>query len=77
MIDSQRGYNHLIYIQQARLGFHNCFIKNNQEIVLDLTQFAFQEQPDTVYLWLIYHGGQANQIPGIALYHDPGFNNTS
>ena len=25
--------------------WNNCFIKNNQEILLDLAVFAFQEQP--------------------------------
>ena len=48
MIDSQRGashqvgykYNHLI---SNKREWNNCFIKNNQEIVLDLTDFAVQE----------------------------------
>ena len=26
--------------------WNNCFIKNNQEILLDLTDFALQEQPE-------------------------------
>ena len=26
--------------------WNNCFIKNNQEILLDLTDFAVQEQPE-------------------------------
>ena len=49
MIDSQRGakrrvgYNHLI---SNKRKWNNCFIKNNQEILLDLTDFAVQEQPE-------------------------------
>ena len=48
MIDSQRGakrrvgYNHLI---SNKRKWNNCFIKNNQEILLNLTDFAVQEQP--------------------------------
>ena len=49
MIDSQRGgkrqvsYNHLI---SNKREWNNCFIKNNQEIMLDLVDFALQEQPE-------------------------------
>ena len=49
MIDSQRGatrlvgYNHLI---SNKCEWNNCFIKNNQEILLVLTDFAVQEQPE-------------------------------
>ena len=49
MIDSQRGaqrrvgYNHLI---SNKRKWNNCFIKNNQEIFLDLTDFAVQERPE-------------------------------
>ena len=49
MIDSQLGatrlvgYNHLI---SNKRKWNNCFIKNNQEILLDLTDFAVQEQPE-------------------------------
>ena len=48
MIDSQRaashrvGYNHLV---SNKGKWNNCFIKNNQEILLDLTDFAVQEKP--------------------------------
>ena len=47
MKDSQRGvtrlvgYNHLI---SNKREWNNCFIKNNQEILLDLNDFALQEQ---------------------------------
>ena len=47
MIDSQRGkwrpagYNHTISNKHA---CNNCFIKNNQEIFLDLADFTLQEQ---------------------------------
>ena len=40
MIDSQRSYNHLI---SNKREWNNCFIKNNQEIFLDLADFALQE----------------------------------
>ena len=49
MINSQRGakrrvgYNHLISNKPEQ---NNCFIKNNQEIMLDLADFALQEQPE-------------------------------
>ena len=47
MIDSQRGaqhrvdYNHLI---SNKREWNNCFIKNNKEILLNLADFALQEQ---------------------------------
>ena len=47
MIDSQRGaqrrvgYNHLI---SNKREWNNCFIKNNQEFLLDFADFALQEQ---------------------------------
>ena len=47
MIDSQQGakrrvgYNHLI---SNKREWNNCFIKNNQEILLDFPDFALQEQ---------------------------------
>ena len=47
MIDSQRGpylqvgYNHLI---SNKREWNNCFIDNNQEILLNFADFAFQEQ---------------------------------
>ena len=49
MIDSQQGakrrvgYNHLI---SNKRKWNNCFIKNNREILLDLTDFAVQERPE-------------------------------
>ena len=36
-------YNHLI---STKREWNNCFIKNNQEILLDLSNFAMQEQPE-------------------------------
>ena len=47
MIDSQRGayrrvgYNHFI---SNKHEWNNCFIKNNQEIMLHFADFALQEQ---------------------------------
>ena len=49
MIDSQRGatrlvgYNHLI---SNKREWNNCFIKNNQEMLLDRADFALQEQAE-------------------------------
>ena len=49
MIDSQRGakrrvgYNHLI---SNKRKWNNCFIKNSREILLDLADFALQEQTE-------------------------------
>ena len=46
MIDSQRGalrrvgYNHLI---SNKREWNNCFIKNNQEMLLDHANFALQD----------------------------------
>ena len=37
------GYNHLI---SNKREWNNCFIKNNREILLDLADFALQEQPE-------------------------------
>ena len=41
MIDSQRGYNHLI---SNKREWNNCFIKNHQQILLDFADFAWLEQ---------------------------------
>ena len=47
MIDSQRGaqrrvgYNDLI---SNKREWNNCFIKNNQETLLDFADFALQQQ---------------------------------
>ena len=49
LIDNQRGaqrrvgYNHLI---SNKREWNNCFIKSNQKILLDLTDFALQEQSE-------------------------------
>ena len=41
MIDTRLvGHNHLI----SNMTEWNCFIESNQEILLDLTDFALQEQ---------------------------------
>ena len=37
------GYNHLI---SNKREWNNCVIKNNQELLLDLADFALQEQPE-------------------------------
>ena len=44
MIDRRRvGYNHLI---SNKREWNNCFIKNNQEMLLDHADFALQEQAE-------------------------------
>ena len=46
MIDSQRGATRLVGYNQLisnKRKWNNCFIKNNQQILLDLTDFAVQE----------------------------------
>ena len=44
MIDIDRvGYNHLI---SNKRKWNNIFIKNDQEILLDLADFALKEQPE-------------------------------
>ena len=35
------GYNHLI---SNKRGWNNCFIDNNKKILLDIADFALQEQ---------------------------------
>ena len=64
MIDSQRGacrrvgYNHLI---SNKREWNNCFIKNNQEILLDLDDFALQEQQeDNLMAPVLEHGIMAH-----------------
>ena len=41
------GYNHFI---SNKREWKNCFIKNNQEILLDLAYFALQEQPEDNFM---------------------------
>ena len=51
---------HLTIIPRARVGYNllisnkrewnNCFIKNNQEILLDLADFALQKQPEDNFM---------------------------
>ena len=49
-IDSQRGakrrvgYNHLI---SNKREWNNCFIKNRQEMLIDLADFALQDNQKT------------------------------
>ena len=53
MIDSQRsakrrvGRNHLI---SNKREWKNCFIKNNQDILLDLADLALQDKPDDNFM---------------------------
>ena len=49
MINSQRGAWHRVGsnpLISKKDKWNNCFIKNNQEILLDLSDFALQEQPE-------------------------------
>ena len=48
MIDSQRGVKRRVgsyHLISNKREWNNCFVKNNQEILLDLAYFALQEQP--------------------------------
>ena len=90
LIDSQGrswrrvGYNHLI---SNKREWNKCFIKNNQEILLDLADFTLQEQTEDNLMVAIsqawYNGSYtmaAKPIkswnPGISLYNDPVFNHS-
>ena len=50
------GYNHLI---SNKRKWDNCFIKNNQEILLDLADFALREQTEdtTVAISCTWYNG--------------------
>ena len=53
------GYYHTI----PKSEWNNCFIKNKQEILLDLADFALQEQPEdnsvVVISWAWFNGRYA------------------
>ena len=40
------GYEHLGASLANKREWNNCFIKNNQQILLDLADLALQEQPE-------------------------------
>ena len=78
MIDSQRGagYNHLI---SNKHEWDNCFIKNNQETLLDLSDFALKGQPEDNLMVVIsrpwYNGSYtmaAEPIKSLELHYTPG-----
>ena len=46
MIDSQRGAEFAIIISSNKREWNNCFIKNNQKMLLDHADFALQEQAE-------------------------------
>ena len=63
MIDSQRGAYSLVGYNHPifnKREWNNCFIKKQTRNIAGF--------------WLIYQGGKANQIVGIALYNNPVFN---
>ena len=48
-VDSQVGVSHLVcynHLISNKREWNNCFIKNNEQILLDLADFASQEQPE-------------------------------
>ena len=64
-------------------GIINCFIKNNQEILLYLVDFTLQEQPEDNLMVAIFQAwynasctiaAKPVKIPGIALSSHPVFN---
>ena len=67
------GYNHLI---SNKREWNNCFIKNNQEILLDLADFALQEQREENSMIAIspawYNGSYtvaANPVKSLELHY--------
>ena len=60
MINSQRGAKREWNNCFIKSEWNNGFIKNNQEIMLDLADFALQEQPEEnliiVLTWAWYNG---------------------
>ena len=49
MIDSRQGATRLVGCNHLLSNNHecnNCLIRNNQEMLLDLADFALQEQPE-------------------------------
>ena len=60
MIDSQLGAVGYNYLSSNKRDWNNCFIKNNQDILLDLADFALQEQPEDNWMvaisWAWYNG---------------------
>ena len=64
------GYNHLISNKLK------CFIKNNQDILLDLTDFALQEQTEDNWMvaisWAWFNGSYtmvAKPVKYLKLYY--------
>ena len=67
------GYNHPI---SNKHEWNNCFFKTKQEILLDLADFAFQEQPEDNLMvaisWVWYNGSYtmpAKSIKSLELYY--------
>ena len=50
----------IYHLISNKCEWNNCFIKTDQEILLDLTDFGLQEQPEDIFTVaisrLIYHG---------------------
>ena len=72
-------------VDSNKREWNNCFIENNQEILLDLAVFALQEQPKDNFKWSLFlkHGIMAHILwplcpsnPRILLHNDPVFNNS-
>ena len=80
MIDSQRDFNHLI---SNKREWNSCFIKNNQEILLDLVDSTLQKQHENNLMIAIsrawYNGSYTvvatpiKSLELIELYNDPVF----
>ena len=87
MIDSQRGALAIYNLMSNKHERNNCFIKNNSEILLDLADFALQEQQKDNLMVSIsrawYNGSYTmaakpiKSLHPIALYNNnPVFNNS-
>ena len=70
---SADGYNHLISNKGER---NNCFIKNNQELLLDFVDFVLKERPEDNLMvaipWAWYNGSYtmaAKPIKSLELHY--------
>ena len=70
---SADGYNHLISNKGER---NNCFIKNNQELLLDFVDFVLKERPEDNIMvaipWAWYNGSYtmaAKPIKSLELHY--------
>ena len=59
LVGYNNNNNYYYYLICNKCGWKNCFVKNNQEILLDLADFALQEKPEdnlTIIVLFLWHG---------------------